>query len=221
MSCVSHPSASPGDAVHGARHHAEGAPTTDEARFTCFARHGCDPCFRAIFQVYEPLVKQRVRGVLADSDDTEDLTQDIMIRLLNARAQYDPARPFANWVNRVVTNALKNMIRDRGRRRTVPFSDLPETSRPDLPTRAAPPDVVAEHRDMARRIREELRALPHAFRRAFVLHHLEGLTYREAGERLGVQPGTVKTRCFRTCRHLEHQLGLTLREQIAEAVYLP
>ena len=221
MSCVSHPAAPLRDAALSAKHHSGGAPGTDEARFSCFARHGCTPCFRAIFEVYEPLVKQRVRGVLADSDDTEDLTQDIMIRLLNARAQYDPQRPFANWVNRIVTNALKNMIRDRGRRRTVPFSDLPETSKPDLPTRAAPPDRVAEHRDMGKRIRDELRALPHAFRRAFVLHHLEGLTYREAGERLGVQPGTVKTRCFRTCRHLEQRIGSPLRDQIAEAVYTP
>jgi RNA polymerase sigma-70 factor (ECF subfamily) len=221
MSLVSHPTALRSTEPLAAKHHAGGPPQTDEARFACFASHGCSQCFRAIFDVYEPLVKQRVRGVLADADETDDLTQDIMIRLLNARAQYDPERPFANWVNRIVTNALKNMIRDRSRRRTVPFSDLPEESRPDLPTRAAGPDKVAEHRDMGRRIRTELRALPHAFRRAFVLHHLEGLTYREAGERLGVQPGTVKTRCFRTCRHLEGQIGLPLRDQIAAAVYTP
>ena len=221
MSLVSNPTASRGTEPHAAKHQAEGPPQTDEARFACFAAHGCSQCFRAIFDVYEPLVKQRIRGVLADTDDTDDLTQDIMIRLLNARAQYDPERPFANWVNRIVTNALKNMIRDRGRRRTVPFSDLPEESQPDLPTRAASPDKVAEHREMGRRILTELRALPHAFRRAFVLHHLEGLTYREAGERLGVQPGTVKTRCFRTCRHLEGQIGRPLRDQIAAAVYTP
>lgn len=221
MSLVSHPTASHGTVPHAAKHHAAGPPQTDEARFACFAAAGCSQCFRAIFEVYEPLVKQRVRGVLADTDDTDDLTQDIMIRLLNARAQYDPERPFANWVNRIVTNALKNRIRDHGRRRTVPFSDLPEESRPDLPTRAAGPDKVAEHRDMGRRIRTELRALPHAFRRAFVLHHFEGLTYREAGERLGVKPGTVKARCFRTCRHLKGQIGRPLRDQIAAAVYTP
>lgn len=217
----SHASAAERDAPSTTNHHAGGAPQTDETRFACFARFGCSQCFREVFDAYEPMVKHRVRGVLADADETDDLTQDIMIRLLNARAQYDPTRPFANWVNRIVTNALKNMIRDRGRRRTVPFSDLPEESRLDLPARGAGPDRASEHRDMGRRIRAELRALPHAFRRAFVLHHLEGLTYREAGERLGVQPGTVKTRCFRTCRHLQAQLGLPLKEQIAEAVYAP
>jgi RNA polymerase sigma-70 factor (ECF subfamily) len=205
-------------------HPARSLPETDEERFVCYARNNCGDCFRAIHDVYEPLVRRRAKSVIGpgDPDRVDDVTQDIFIRVVKARAKFDPARkPFAHWLNKTVTNALRNHLRDHGRhlRRATPFSHLAREDRYDVASAAASPEREAERSNIVDLVRRTLRLTSATYRHAFERHHMDGLTYREAAEIHGVHQGSVKAQCHRACRHLREQIGDPLLEHLYEEIY--
>jgi RNA polymerase sigma-70 factor, ECF subfamily len=195
--------------------------STLEEQFACYARTGCSRCFRAVYDEIDPLIRSRVAAKIRDADDAEDLTSSIFARILRARSSYDPSLPLLHWVNRIVTNAIHNAMRDSGRSRTTPFSYLDDCDPTEIPAASPTPDQLAEHSDLGDRIRSVLSGLPASFGQAFDLHHLRGMTYAHAGEELGVQPGTVKTRAFRACRSLERAMGPQLREFLLDRIHCP
>ncbi|HEX7238687.1 MAG TPA: sigma-70 family RNA polymerase sigma factor [Longimicrobiaceae bacterium] len=205
-------------------HSASSIPATDEERFVCYARNNCGACFRAIHDVYEPLVRRRARSVIGpgDPDRVDDVTQDIFIRIMKAREKFDPARkPFAHWLNKTITNALRNHLRDHGRhlRRATPFSHLPQDDRHDVASTAASPAREAERSNISDLVWRALRLTSVTYRHAFERHHIDGLTYREAAEIDGVHQGSVKAQCHRACKHLREQIGDALREHLQEEIY--
>lgn len=205
-------------------HSASSIPATDEERFVCYARNNCGTCFRTIHDVYEPLVRRRAKAVIGpgDPDRVDDVTQDIFIRVIKAREKFDPARkPFAHWLNKTITNALRNHLRDHGRhlRRATPFSHLAQEDRYEVASAAASPEREAERSNISDLVRRALRLTSATYRYAFERHHIDGLTYREAAEIKGVHQGSVKAQCHRACRHLREQIGEALREHLVEEIY--
>ena len=200
-------------------------PASDEERFTCYARNNCAACFRAIHDAFDPMIRARARAAIGNEPDRiDDVSQEIFIRIINARAKFDPKRkPFAHWLNKTITNALRNHLRDHARhlRRATPISEFPAHSRVDALSLAPSPERLAENANIRTLVWSALRRTSITYRKAFVLHHVEGLTYREAAEREGVHQGSIKAQCHRACKHLREELGDTLREHITEAIYTP
>jgi RNA polymerase sigma-70 factor (ECF subfamily) len=191
-----------------------------EQRFGCFAATSCPDCFRKVYDTVEPIIRNRVYNAIKDADERDDLTSAIFSRVLRARAKYDPTLPFMNWLNRITTNAIRNALRDRGRNRFIPFSHLADRlTEQNFPSPDPDPHQVAERTDITLKVAKFLKSLPESFQVAFNLHHGQGMTYRHAGELLGERAGTVKTRAYRSCRHLENHMGMPLQEFLLDEVY--
>ncbi len=205
-------------------HTHESIPATDDERFVCYASTNCGACFRAIHDVYEPLVRRRARSVIGpgDPDRVDDVIQDIFMRIMKSREKFDPARkPFVHWLNKTITNALRNHLRDHGRhlRRATPFSHLSPEDRYDVASAAPSPEREAERSNISDLVRRSLRLTSPTYRHAFERHHIDGLTYREAAALQGVHQGSVKAQCHRACKHIREQIGDSLLEHLYEEIY--
>jgi RNA polymerase sigma factor (sigma-70 family) len=131
-------------------------------------------------------------------EDRDDLFQEIAVRLLSAARNYDPTRKLSTWVYRVALNVAIDFHRQRLRRRKVLLGfegDGQSTSEHD---RAAD-EQLRELRELLERLTEVDRAL--------LLLHLDGNSYREIGEVIGISETNVGTRLSRLKR--------TLRESAA------
>ena len=98
------------------------------------------------------------------------------------------------WLHRLAVNASLDFVRSKqGRRQRV--TDTAE----DLDAIAAPangpwrPDAALDRMDLDRAIAQ----LPPSYRRAFLLHDVEGLEHHEIGESLGIAEGTSKSLLFK------------------------
>jgi RNA polymerase sigma factor (sigma-70 family) len=141
---------------------------------------------------------------------------------MKAREKFDPTRkPFAHWLNKTITNALRNHLRDYGRhfRRATPFSRLPREAHYAVVSGAASPEREAERSNIRDLVSRALRLTSGTYRYAFERHHIDGLTYREAAEIDRVHQGSIKARCHRACKHLREQIGDCLREHLREEIY--
>ncbi|MFO0914434.1 MAG: sigma-70 family RNA polymerase sigma factor [Pirellulales bacterium] len=123
--------------------------------------------------------------------DRDDLLQEIVAQLWASFGRYDRQRKFSTWMYRVALNvAIDFQRRQRryGNRRT-------ELSEQDG---CLPGDVIARHEETEQLIvlRRTL-ATQNDADRALLLLHLEGNSYREIGEILGISESNVGTRLSR------------------------
>jgi RNA polymerase sigma-70 factor (ECF subfamily) len=140
------------------------------------------------------------------SHDRDDLLQEILGRLWASFGRYDRGRKFSTWMYRVALNVAIDFQRGR-RRRGREVASLDEGG-PELP--AAGADDEAK-REQLRELRELLERQCDADR-AILLLHLEGHSYREIGEVLGISESNAGTRLNR----LRQSLRESARESSGE-----
>ncbi|GAC1311860.1 MAG: RNA polymerase sigma factor [Acidimicrobiales bacterium] len=137
--------------------------------------------------------------------DAEDLVQDTLLRAYQSIATFDGAHPRA-WLLTIMRNAQINRTR---RRRPELLAD-PDATLERLATvdgdAAKTPEelVVGETFDAV--IADALARLPDRFRQVVTLVDVDGLSYAEAAEALGIPVGTVMSRLHRARLRLRHRL---------------
>ena len=135
--------------------------------------------------------------------DAEDLTQEVFVRVFRSLSQYTPGT-FEGWLHRITTNLFLDQVRRKAR---IRFEGLPEDAADRLASREIGPAQLLDDRTYDADVQAALDALPPDFRVAVVLCDIEGLTYEEISELLGVKLGTVRSRIHRGRAQLRDSLA--------------
>lgn len=143
-------------------------------------------------------VAYRVAG---SRDDAEDLVQEGFMAALEHIDRFDPDRPFAPWLHRIIVNRGLS-IRRANRRREDGVEMDEQTSR------APSPATLAERSEVRERFDAALATLPERQRLAVELHDVDGFTAEEIGTQLNVAAGTVRWYIHQARRSLRSALGM-------------
>jgi RNA polymerase sigma-70 factor, ECF subfamily len=171
---------------------------SDEALLARVA-DGDRDAFGDLYQRYARAVLGLALRRLGDRGRAEDATQEAFASIWRAARSYKPERgPVAPWLYAVARNA----IADRGRARSEPPAELPETASDE----AGPPDR-AEQSWVAWRVHRAMEELPETERTVLELAYWSGLSQSEIAEFLTIPLGTVKTRTRSGLRRLSEELG--------------
>ena len=138
--------------------------------------------FEELVRAYQVHVWRFLKHLLGDADLAEDLTQETFIRVYRRLDSFRFQSKFSTWMFQVARNIAVDSVRSQARQRRLVDALEAPTSTPDGATRV---EVVTAIASLTPKLRE-----------AFVLVEAHGLTYREAGQVLGVPEGTVKSRVF-------------------------
>ena len=168
------------------------------------AADGRPDYFEVILTRYRDRVYRICYRMAGNSEDAEDWAQECFVRAYRELRRYNPVMPFRPWLFRVVCNACINLSKTRSRRRDrldlgIDHLSIPASDASD-PVRST---FAAED---TRAIRIALETLPLKMRQAVVLRLLEGLSFRELGEILGVPTQTAATRVRRALIRVREQL---------------
>lgn len=131
-----------------------------------------------------------------DRQASDDLVQDVFLRMLRYRATYRPQSQFRGWMYQLARNAHIN--RAKAARGEVRLEDAPgePVSRADTVI-----DVMERAADAAL-LRRALLRLPVDKREVLVLSRFQGLSYADLSGILGCEVGAVKVRVFRAMQQL-------------------
>jgi RNA polymerase sigma-70 factor (ECF subfamily) len=118
--------------------------------------------------------------------DAEDLVQECLVKAIAAADTWDETADMRKWLFRILHNTHVSELRKQKVRREAQI-DLPE------------PVVEADQvkRIELRQVLDALDELPEAQRRPILLIALEGMSYADAAETLGVPLGTLYSRLGR------------------------
>jgi RNA polymerase sigma-70 factor (ECF subfamily) len=128
-------------------------------------------------------------------DDAEDLTQEILLKIVKSLDKFNQDADFSTWLGSVARNYCIDHYRASKREKEVMVEDLLAF---DLaPAASGNPHRALEDRDRRSFLRRGLELLPGKLREAVVLRDLLGLSYQEMADRLALPEGTVKSRINR------------------------
>jgi len=149
--------------------------------------------------------------------DAEDLVQETYLRAYRGFSGFEEGTNLRAWMYRILTNTFINSYRKKQREPvTVQEDDLDEWYLFDkLGESGVEPSAEAEViRSMPDEdVQKALEALPEGFRLAVLLADVEGFSYREIAEILGIPIGTVMSRLHRGRKALEKALWERVRER--------
>jgi RNA polymerase sigma-70 factor (ECF subfamily) len=158
------------------------------------ATSGTDlPSWEQIVEDHSARVYRLAYRLTGNAHDAEDLTQEVFVRVFRSLHTFQPGT-FEGWLHRITTNLFLDGARRKSR---IRFDALPEDADNRLPSSALTPDVAFANQMFDADIETALAALPPDFRAAVVLCDVEGLSYEEIADVLGVKMGTVRSRIHR------------------------
>jgi RNA polymerase sigma-70 factor, ECF subfamily len=153
--------------------------------------------------------------VLRSRSDAEDATQETFIKLARGAAGFRGDAKLSTWLYRVARNVCTDHVRHDARRPATPVADPGQLD--DAPSEPDSSAGTAEHLAVA----AALDTLDPLSRLALVLVAVEGLTYVEAGEVIGLPVGTVKSRVSRARVRLATTLAERSRAPTSDATPPP
>jgi RNA polymerase sigma factor (sigma-70 family) len=163
-----------------------------------FERH-----HRALFRYF--LSMNRDRSL------SEDLVQEVFLRILRYRSTYDSGHSFTAWMYQIARNAGVDQARKRGSSAEVvdidEFADRRASSTP------GPEESAMQGQNLGLLYRA-LDQLPDEKREILVLSRFQAMKYEDIASVLGCEVGTVKVRVYRAMRSLE-QIYFSLEKEKA------
>lgn len=140
-----------------------------------------------------------------DSSQAEDWVQDAFLKAYRGWHTYRPGTNIRAWLLTILRNTI---ISHRRRTRRVEPVDFADVERYSLYERFQESDPEGRFFSsfVSGAVVRALAKLPDKLREVVVLSDMEGLSYAEAAEVLGIPLGTVKSRLFRGRRVLQAEL---------------
>lgn len=162
-----------------------------------------DTAWETIVEEHSARVYRLAYRLTGNRHDAEDLTQDVFIRVFRSLDRYEPGN-FNGWIHRITTNLFLDRVRRTSKLRMDGFGDGAEER---LEGREQRPESVVHDAAFDPDIEAALSSLTEEFRVAVVLCDVEGLSYEEIADVLGVKIGTVRSRIHRGRTQLRHALA--------------
>jgi RNA polymerase sigma factor (sigma-70 family) len=167
-------------------------------------RRGDDRAFGELYSRYGRRIVSYVFGMLGDHGRAEDVAQEVFISALRRMRATERPIAFKPWIYEIARNACIDEFRRTRRAQEIPLesNDEPNGSDRRLESRMGSPHAALERRQQLDDLRGAFRGLSESHHKIIVLRELEGLSYTEIGERMGMTRPVVESTLFRARRRL-------------------
>lgn len=187
---------------------------TDGELIAAFQK-GDEKAFEKLVKRYESRLFNMVFGMLRNHHETEDVFQEILIKVYRKLPGFRGESGFFTWLYRVGVNATWDYLRKRKRRPTFSLEAAIEEKRlspKKLVARGDAPGKASAIQDEMELLRRALETLPAKHRVILQLKEEEGLSYEEMAQVLRCSIGTVESRLFRAREKLKKKLEPYFKE---------
>jgi RNA polymerase sigma factor (sigma-70 family) len=175
-----------------------------EHQLVAAVRQGDDRAFEELFSRYRSRITGYVLGMVRDHARAEDITQEVFLSAL--RRLRDSERPiaFKPWIYEIARNACIDEFRRTKRASEVSLNadDDSAAANRSLVSKQPTPDAAMENKQRLEALRGAFRGLSESHHRILVMRELEGLSYREIADRMGMSKPMVESALFRARRRL-------------------
>jgi RNA polymerase sigma-70 factor (ECF subfamily) len=186
------------------------SPALDlDAQLMLRVKDGDEESFRVLLEKHRNPVVHFVYRMVQDRAVSEELAQEVFLRVYRSRATYEPTARFTTWLFRIATHVALNSLRDgRNERRHQSLDDDREG---EMPAREVADRVPSAEQQMVyearlREVRDAIGLLPAKQRAAVLMHKYEEMEYSQIATALECSESAVKSLLFRAYESLRARL---------------
>ena len=170
---------------------------TDVDDYVAAAASGDVRAFEQLYRTHLPKIHSLVRRMAAGRD-TDELTQDVFVRVWQKLGTFRGDAAFSTWLHRLAVNVVIEKFRtERTQRQRL------QDGEEIFDTLSSPPRLG----DLSMDFEAALMKLPDGAREIFVLHDVEGHKHHEIATMLDISAGTSKAQLHRARMMLRKHLG--------------
>ena len=184
-----------------------------DVRLMLRVRDQDDPAaFAEIVERFQHRIVAVMHHLVGTKEESEDLAQEVFLRVYRTRKKYTPKAKFSTWVFTIANNLAINALRDRKRRPHIQLnaSDSgplgPRPAEQLASERDRPPAHQIQQEELAAVVRRALDELNERQRVAVVLNKFEDMGYAEIADVMGLSTMAVKSLLNRARTRLRDML---------------
>lgn len=182
----------------------------DEALLLAYQR-GDMSAFEMLLARYRGPLFNFVLRTVRDRGRAEELYQDVWMKVIERGGEFRGDAKFSTWLYSIARNSCIDHQRKMKFRRHASLEEVRAGSAQTLGDRAQSPgpstETLAGGGLVKKRIAEAVQELPVEQREVFLLRQLQGLSFKEIAEIVGVPPNTVKSRMRYALERLKRGLS--------------
>ena len=174
-------------------------------------KQGNETAFKELVENYRSMVVNTCFGLLHNTEDAEDVAQDVFIDVFRSVENFRADAKISTWLYRIAVNRSLNFIRDNKKRKWFQsFDDVVESKKETLNQlnhqSADDPETELENSQRAILLHEAIDSLPENQRVAFTLNKYEDLAYKEISEIMNLSVSSVESLIHRAKKNLQKKL---------------
>ena len=185
--------------------------SSDEELMTGIAK-GDEYAFQILVERHQTSVINLIYRFTGDPTKSQDLSQEVFLRVWQAAGTYEPKAEFTTWLYRVVANLCLNEMKSSRRKRWLRFfhSDTDEQAvgEENFSNGSPSPEDLLLARERSRQITSALQSLPENQRMALILKRYDDLSYEEIARILNCSVSAVESLLVRAKKNLQEKLRI-------------
>lgn len=161
-------------------------PVTDKRELLVKLRDGDQRAFEHLYRLYSGRIFLNIVKMVKDEDEAKEISQDLFIRIWNNRKNIDPDKSFPSYLFLVAQNLVRDFFRK---------ADLDQKRQITIIARST---ELYEHiesniyfKESSAILQNAIDALPVQRKRIYTLCKIEGKSYDEVAEIMGITVSTV------------------------------
>ncbi len=185
----------------------------EEAYLVHHLRSGHPEALPQLMEPHAGVLRKFAFSILHNKEDTEDVLQEVVVKVLLHCHQFHPGRSFRAWLMQITRNEALKLLRGFRRDGAILIPMEGDPSDPNvfsrIYSRDSSPAELAELNELRYAILNEVAALETKYRQVFLLRHWLQLEMPELAQQLGISVDTANTRLHRAHERIRVRLTST------------
>lgn len=180
-----------------------------DAQLMLRVRAGDELSFGLLLERHRTPVVNFLHRMVQNRAVSEELAQEVFLRVYRSRESYEPTAKFTTWLFRIATHLALNSIRDRKKEKSDESlsEEISEGMERQVADRQPSVEQTLIYEVKVREIKKAIEALPEKQRAAVLMHKYQGLDYSQIAGALSCSESAVKSLLFRAYEALRLRLA--------------
>jgi RNA polymerase sigma-70 factor, ECF subfamily len=173
--------------------------------------------FRLLVEKYQSMVFRTCMGFVHQSDDADDLTQEVFIQAYQGLPKFKRESSFSTWLYRIAVNASLNKVRKRSgniflqRFESFFGGEKQKTLEIPIPENENPENIIVRE-EYRQWVQAALDKLPDNQRVAIILSKYDDLSQKEIARIMNITEGAVEALIQRAKENLRKNLSTSFKK---------
>ncbi len=180
---------------------------------------GNEKAYNELVKRYTERLYHYIYRFVKSVEDTEDILQEVFLRLYRNRNSYTNIARFSTWIFTIANNLTRTHYRKNSRYITWSIEDSNEDF-PPIQLRADKtysPEQIVDSRLALNKIKAALNNLPDEYSELLIMREIHEMSYQEISDSVGLPMGTVKSRINRGRSKLQLIFQSLYKEKVVNA----